>query len=57
MENGVSGGLTGFVTAGAGGRDIALLGGVCTEVAFSRSHLVYAARSESVERHERMRGK
>jgi len=44
--------LGGGRTAGAGGGDIAVPGGVGAEVALPRSHLVEAARSELVEAHE-----
>jgi len=46
--------LGGLVTAGAGGRGVVAPGGVCTEVALSRPHLVEAARGELVEAHEWM---
>jgi len=39
-------------TAGAGGGDVAVPGGVGAEVALPRSPLVEAARSELVEAHE-----
>jgi len=47
-------GLGGLVTAGAGGRGVVAPGGVRAEVAFSRPHLVKAARGELVEAHERV---
>jgi len=47
-------GLKGRVAAAAGGRDIAVPGGMCAEVARTRSHLVPAARGKLVEPHEQI---
>jgi len=54
-EDGVFECLGGTLAAGAGGWGIAVPGRVATEVAFTRSLLMYAARGELVEAHEWVR--
>jgi len=51
-EDGVFECLRGTLAAGARGGRVAVPGRVGAEVAFTRSHLVYAARGELVQAHE-----
>ena len=54
-EDGVFECLGGTLAAGASGGGVAVPGRVGAEVAFTGSHLVYAARRELVQAHERVR--
>jgi len=56
VEDGVFECLRGtLATRACGGDVVAVPGGVGTEVAFTRSHLMYSARGELVQAHERVR--
>ena len=54
VQDGVFKCLGGILAPGAGWGDVAVPGGVGTEVAFPRSRLVEATRRELVEAHERV---